>query len=226
MIDFAADLRKRLAEDLDGFQDDDGCPDLDDDTDGVPDRDDRCPREPESFNGVADEDGCPDALQEPGTAPPPGDPVRPGKTDKKGEPKPLTIAVSADGLITLSERIEFQSGSDVFAPSTEAILAQVAAMLKASPHIRRLRIEGHTDNEGDPEMNVDLSERRAARVRMALMALGVDGGRLLPRGYGSTRGIVSNATPDGRKKNRRVELRIIDPPPAGKPRIDFDEETP
>jgi len=48
------------AEDVDGFQDEDGCPDLDNDLDGILDADDQCPNEPETFNGYNDEDGCPD----------------------------------------------------------------------------------------------------------------------------------------------------------------------
>jgi outer membrane protein OmpA-like peptidoglycan-associated protein len=51
------------AEDLDGYQDDDGCPDLDNDLDGIPDLNDKCPNQPETFNGIEDDDGCPDAKE-------------------------------------------------------------------------------------------------------------------------------------------------------------------
>ena len=161
---------------------------------------DKCPTELETPNGIADDDGCPDA----------------------GE----VNVVAKNGVIELTQTIEFQSGSDVLAKSAAPLIAQVAAMLKANAVIKRLRIEGHTDGDGDLEMNVDLSERRAARVRQKLMELGIDGARLLPKGYGSTRGVTTNATPEGRKKNRRVEFRIIDPWPVGVPRIDFDDPVP
>ncbi|MCK7537633.1 MAG: hypothetical protein MZV63_45105 [Marinilabiliales bacterium] len=50
------------SEDKDGFQDDDGCPDFDNDNDGIPDSKDKCPNEAENFNGFEDDDGCPDIL--------------------------------------------------------------------------------------------------------------------------------------------------------------------
>lgn len=110
----------------------------------------------------------------------------------------------------------------MLAPSAGALLDQIAAVIKANPQVRRVRVEGHTDNLGDEEMNVDLSERRAERVRFELAKRGVERDRMLPRGFGSTRPIAPNTTKDGRKKNRRVEFRVIDPPPPGQPRIDFD----
>ena len=57
-------------EDKDGFQDEDGCPDLDNDADGIPDKDDKCPNEPEDKDGFQDEDGCPDPRQRQATASP------------------------------------------------------------------------------------------------------------------------------------------------------------
>jgi hypothetical protein len=54
------DLCPNEAEDMDGFEDEDGCPDLDNDKDGIKDADDKCPNEPETYNGYEDDDGCPD----------------------------------------------------------------------------------------------------------------------------------------------------------------------
>ena len=195
-IPMPADQCPNEPEDFDGGNDSDGCPDPDDDNDGVLDAADKCPTEAETPNGIKDDDGCPDEGQ--------------------------ASVVAADGVIALVQTIEFQSGSDVLAPSATPLIAEIAAVLKANPKIKRVRIEGHTDGEGDEEMNVDLSERRAARVRQKLMELGVDGQRLLPKGYGATRGLAPDTTPEGRKKNRRVEFRIIDPPPPGAPRVDFE----
>jgi len=195
-IPVPTDLCPEEREDVDGNADDDGCPDPDNDGDGVLDAADKCPTELETPNGIADDDGCPDEGQ-------------------------VTV-VTKNGVIELTQAIEFNSGSDVLAKSAAPLIAQIAAVLKADVGIRRLRIEGHTDGDGDEEMNVDLSERRAARVRQKLMELGVAGARLLPKGYGPTRSIAPNTTPEGRKKNRRVEFRIIDPWPVGVPRVDFD----
>jgi len=195
-----ADACPESAEDHDGFMDDDGCPDPDNDGDGVPDTRDLCPDALEVPNGVMDDDGCPDEGQ--------------------------AMVVARDGVIELAQSVEFNSGSDVLARSAAPLLSEVAAVLKANPHIRRVRIEGHTDDQGDEEMNVDLSERRASSVRARLVELGVEPTRLLPRGYGATRPVASNATPEGRRKNRRVDFRIIDPPAPGTPRIELDEVPP
>jgi len=200
-VPLPADQCPLAAEDPDGHDDSDGCPDPDDDGDGVPDLTDKCPDGKETPNGIADDDGCPDEGQ-------------------------VTV-LARDGVIELDQAIEFRSGSDVLATSAAPLIAQVAAMLKANPQIKRIRIEGHTDNEGDEEMNVDLSERRAARARQKLIELGIEPGRLLARGFGATRGLGSNDTAAGRKQNRRVEFHIIDPPPPGAPRIEtLPEVTP
>jgi len=192
----AADQCPYVPEDLDRHMDQDGCPDPDNDGDGVLDAADKCPAELETPNGFDDQDGCPDV----GAA----------------------TVVAKEGVIELKQTIEFNSGSNVLAKSASALLDQIAAVLKANLHVRRVRVEGHTDNEGDEEMNVDLSERRAERVRVELTKRGVDRNRLLPRGFGSTRPVASNKTNVGRKANRRVEFRVIDPAPPGQPRIDFD----
>jgi len=183
------------AEDGDGFEDGDGCPDPDNDGDGVLDGMDKCPDQKEVPNGVEDDDGCPDEGQ--------------------------AGVVTSGGRIEIRETIEFQSGSDVLLSSARPILAQVAAVLKANPQVKRVRVVGHTDSDGNEEQNVDLSERRAARVRSSLVALGIAPERLLPKGYGPTRPLVPNTTAAGRKKNRRVELEVIDPPPAGAPTIEL-----
>lgn len=79
-------------------------------------------------------------------------------------------------------------------------------MLKAHADLR-IRIEGHTDNVGNPDFNQKLSERRAAAVKTFLeKEYGIDGSRLEAQGFGDTRPVASNDTPEGRQANRRVEL--------------------
>lgn len=179
-------------EDFDGFEDADGCPDLDNDRDGIPDAQDKCPNQPETINGVDDDDGCPD--------------------QGKGR-----VVLSGTQLKLLDAKIFFRSGSDVLEGRSEPILREVAAALKAYWVIRKLRIEGHTDDRGDKEMNVDLSERRARRVRAFLIARGVAAHRLVAKGYGPKRPIAKNTTRAGRAKNRRVAFEVLEKADPNKP---------
>lgn len=170
-------------EDFDGFEDEDGCPDPDNDRDGIPDKYDKCPMMPETINGFEDDDGCPD----------------------KGMRK-----VSLKGMkIKITERVFFKIGSDVLDPRSNAILKQVASFIKSKWYIRKVRIEGHTDIQGDKDMNVDLGERRAIRVMEFLAKEGVAPFRLTAKGYGTKHPIASNATKEGRGRNRRVEFTVL-----------------
>ncbi len=173
-------------EDRDGNADEDGCPDPDDDADGIPDATDRCPREAEVINGVDDEDGCPDE----GLAQ-----VRLGR-----------------GELEISERVYFERGSDRLEARSKGLLRQVAQTLLAHRELQRVEIQGHTDAEGDPEQNVDLSERRARQVMLFLVEAGVPGKRLEARGFGPARPVADNESAAGRARNRRVEFHIVDPP--------------
>lgn len=102
--------------------------------------------------------------------------------------------------------IYFNSGSAVLLDASEPMLRQVAEVVKAGP-AGQLTVEGHTDNIGSAPYNQDLSERRANAVRNALvMRYGVPAARLSAKGYGLTRPVEDNATPEGRARNRRVEL--------------------
>jgi outer membrane protein OmpA-like peptidoglycan-associated protein len=103
-------------------------------------------------------------------------------------------------------------GEGVFAPGRAELTAEAAsrldeaaAFVNASPG-RRARIEGHTDSRGSANLNQALSQRRAEAVRDALIARGVDASRLVAVGRGSDRPVASNETPEGRARNRRVEI--------------------
>jgi outer membrane protein OmpA-like peptidoglycan-associated protein len=171
------------AEDFDGWQDDDGCPDPDNDFDGIPDTEDRCPNEPETLNGFEDEDGCP---------------------DEGG-----LIRVTCEA-IELGEAVFFETDSDVIMPQSFDMLNQVAGALAIADNIRLIRVEGHTDWRASDEYNLDLSQRRADSVRRYLMTRGVEGSRLMARGYGESMPIATNETEEGMAQNRRVELVIAE----------------
>ncbi len=72
-----------------------------------------------------------------------------------------------------------------------------------------LKLSGHTDNEGAPEKNMVLSEKRANAVKNYLVKKGAKADKILTEWFGQTQPIADNATPAGRQKNRRVEMKII-----------------
>jgi outer membrane protein OmpA-like peptidoglycan-associated protein len=102
--------------------------------------------------------------------------------------------------------IYFNTGSAVLLEESQPTLKAVAAVIRQS-NDGLLTIEGHTDNIGSAQYNQDLSERRAAAVREALISkYGVPATRLTAKGYGLTRPVETNTTVEGRAHNRRVEL--------------------
>jgi outer membrane protein OmpA-like peptidoglycan-associated protein len=169
-------------EDLDGFQDDDGCPDTDNDGDGLLDTQDQCPNEAEIFNDQVDDDGCPDDGR--------------------------TIATVTSSAIVINDKVFFDVDRARIKRRSYSILNAVAAVLQAHEHLR-VRIEGHTDDQGKADWNKDLSQRRAEAVRDYLVGKGVDTSRLEPVGYGFERPLVEGKTEKARSKNRRVEFVII-----------------
>lgn len=160
------------AEDMDQFQDEDGCADLDNDGDGIVDSADQCPDQPETKNGYLDDDGCAD--QSP--------------TDLVG--------------------FTFQRNSDKFDPASAALLERAYQVLDRN---RRLTVEiaGHA-SEGEAKP-LELSIARAEAVKEYLVRRGIGEERVRTVGYGVDRPTASNATRDGRDKNRRIEFRVVRP---------------
>lgn len=157
----------------------DGCPIRDTDEDGIMDDRDECIDRPETDNGWEDEDGCPDELPER---------VR-----------------EFSGVI---EGIAFELDSATITESSKPILDRAIKVLEEYPDIR-IEIVGHTDDEGTDEYNEKLSRERAEAVEKYLVDKGIDDTRLETRGAGESEPLTSNATEEGKAKNRRTEFKIL-----------------
>ena len=101
--------------------------------------------------------------------------------------------------------IHFDTGKATIQADSENILSELVKLLHQSPDLK-LRVEGHTDNQGAAAANQALSEKRAQAVVAWLVAHGTSASRLVAKGLGQTTPVADNSTPDGRAKNRRVEL--------------------
>lgn len=111
----------------------------------------------------------------------------------------------AEGRL-VTHGIYFASGSDVVLPESAPVLRQVAAYLEQNADVR-LKVTGHTDNVGGAAANLDLSKRRSASVARVLAAqFGIAADRFETDGKGDTQTVASNAQPEGRAMNRRVEF--------------------
>jgi outer membrane protein OmpA-like peptidoglycan-associated protein len=119
--------------------------------------------------------------------------------------KPMYQALMQSGRVS-THGILFASGSDQIAGESTPTLKEIGTMLQQHPDLKVL-IEGHTDDQGTAAGNQALSDKRAAAVKAYLVAnYGIGADRLTTRGYGQTRPVASNGTPEGRQTNRRVEL--------------------
>lgn len=105
--------------------------------------------------------------------------------------------------------IYFESGSAQIAPDSHGYLDRIAMTLSMCPDAR-VAIEGHTDADGDPAANLELSETRAQAVRKFLGDVGVAVARLEARGYGAERPVAANDTEENKAKNRRIEIHVIE----------------
>ncbi len=102
--------------------------------------------------------------------------------------------------------IEFEYNKAEITPKSEVILNSILAALTRNPDME-LEISGHTDNAGSHDYNMDLSNSRAKAVKDWLIAKGINQSRLTAQGYGPDKPIKTNDTPEGRRRNRRVEFR-------------------
>ncbi len=117
----------------------------------------------------------------------------------------LAQSLEKDGRAKVYD-LYFDFRSDVLRPESDKVLLEIAQVMKQ--HLNwNLGVEGNTDNIGNDAYNLDLSQRRAAAVKAALVkSFGIRPDRLVTSGYGATNPIDSNDTIEGRARNRRVEL--------------------
>jgi len=107
------------------------------------------------------------------------------------------------------DNLEFATGKDIIKPTSFSALDELAALMQKKP-VWRLKISGHTDNQGAPAANMKLSQKRSEALKKYLIKKGVDPKRFVVKWYGQTQPIADNKTVDGRQKNRRVEMLIIE----------------
>jgi OOP family OmpA-OmpF porin len=200
------------AEDKDGFEDEDGCPDLDNDKDGIADKDDKCPNEAEDKDGFEDEDGCPDLDNDKDGIPDDKDkcPNEPetvnGFQDDDGCPDEVPAEVKKfTGVI---KGINFKTNSDKITKDSFKVLDAAVKVLTDYPDIR-LEIGGHTDNVGKAEYNLELSQKRAESVKNYFVGKGISADRLTAVGYGMDKPLTSNKTKADKAKNRRTEFTLL-----------------
>ncbi len=165
-----------------GDKDNGGCPWPDEDKDGVPDRADKCRDVPEDDNDFEDEDGCPDNKR---------------------------LVVVTTKTVDLALSVFFETDSANIKRESRKPLKAVADVVKEMPAGTRIRVEGHTDSQGDANYNLQLSQRRAESVRDQLIKDGVPPEMLDAKGFGPTQPVADNATSAGRAKNRRVVFAIV-----------------
>ncbi len=175
----SADKCPDQPEDKDGFEDGDGCPEDDNDKDGIPDAKDACPKEPGAPNTDPAKNGCPSFIKLEG------------------------------GQIRVLQQVHFATGSARILPDSFPMLQEIANVLKANPGIKRMSIDGHTDNKGGAAMNKKLSQDRADSVMKWLTEHAITQDRLEAHGYGMEKPIDNNLTDAGRAANRRVEFKIL-----------------
>jgi outer membrane protein OmpA-like peptidoglycan-associated protein len=111
-------------------------------------------------------------------------------------------------VITLSGAVLFGSGQSQLLPIAKETLSRVAEVLRNEAESSAIVVEGHTDSRGSAMMNENLSQARAAAVRLYLISAGVNAGRITAVGKGEAEPVASNATAEGRANNRRVEIRV------------------
>jgi type IX secretion system PorP/SprF family membrane protein len=181
-----------------------GCPWGDKDGDGINDNMDKCP----DVKGLMEHGGCPTKDSD-------GDgindefdncPLTKGEETNNGCPIITeTQKTAIDKAIT---SLEFETGRAVIVPTSYPALDMLALMLQEKSDWNLL-LEGHTDNVGDDATNMKLSQERAQAVSNYLMKKGIANQRFEVKFYGETKPVSTNDTDEGRRMNRRVDMKFV-----------------
>ena len=132
-------------------------------------------------------------------------------TEPPAAPAPPPLPVEAQklevdlGKFLEGKTIRFDTNSAAIHPEGVAVLDQVFRILATAPTVA-VDITGHTDTDGDAKDNLDLSKRRAAAVKQFLVSRGIKAERLETEGFGSTKPVAPNDTPENKARNRRIEF--------------------
>lgn len=172
-----------------------GCPVPDTDKDGINDEEDQCPNQP----GVARYKGCPIPDTD-------GD----GVNDEEDQCPRVAGPADNFGCPVIgikSYEIVFKTGSAVLLPEGKKLLDTVVNYLKTHNTVA-VTIDGHTDNTGSDKVNNPLSVKRAEATKAYIVSKGIDADRMTTAGFGSTQPIADNKTKEGRRMNRRIEIKI------------------
>ncbi len=112
------------------------------------------------------------------------------------------------GTTVTLKTLQFERGKAELLPASYGELDKLAEFMKENPTIE-IEISGHTDNQGDPKLNVELSENRVKSTTDYLISKGIEKNRIKGKGYGGSKPLASNSREETRKLNRRVEMTII-----------------
>jgi len=200
-------------EDHQGNDPNDGCPNpLDRDGDGIPDKLDACPDKPGQASPDPKKNGCPDDDRDKDGIPNAEDacPDDPGPPNADKAKNGCPLVKIEGGVFRLLDQIHFAFNSATILPDSFPLMQKIADIFNQTPAIKKVAIEGHTDNKGSAVYNKNLSQNRANSVMQWLVQHGVAANRLEAHGYGLEKPIADNNTEEGRAANRRVEFHILE----------------
>ena len=140
-----------------------------------------------------------------GALPPP-----PPAAEPEPEPEPPPRVELKDDKIEIHEKVQFEYNSANILEVSHSLLNEVADVIKKTPRIKKIQVEGHASSDGADDYNLTLSDKRAKAVRAYLTTQGVGKDKLVAKGFGETKPIADNESEAGREKNRRVEFNIIE----------------
>ena len=179
------------------------------DSDGLMDAVDQCPDQ----SGPAENRGCPDTdLDEDGVIDRVDNCPDEKGTEKNYGCKEKQLVVITRTSLKILDVVYFETNKATIKKRSHKLLDNVAAVMSKHPEIKRIRVEGHTDDKGDDAYNKELSQKRAESVRAYLVGKGIPEDRLEATGFGEEKPIAENTSSKGRAQNRRVEFNIVDAP--------------